>query len=92
MMLLGFSSSSGGEAASSAAILKSTSRLILSGNAATPTYFVFYFHLVSAHKIPRNRELKIFVTTTTFQILYGVFFSLVITNVASIFTSSPRCE
>lgn len=87
MMLLGFSSSSGGEAASTAAILKSTSRLAPSGNAAKPSYFVFYRH----RQIPRNRELKIFVTTTTFQNFCGVFFSLAFTNVASILTSSPRC-
>jgi hypothetical protein len=74
MMLLGFSSSSGGEAASAAAMLKSTSRLSPSGNAAKPTYFVFYRHLLSAHKIPRNREQNIFLTTTTFQIFMAFFF------------------
>ena len=86
MMLLGFSSSSGGEAASTAALLKSTSRLDPSGNAAKPTYFVFY----RAHKIPRNKEQKIFLATTTFQFFYGIFFSLAITNVASIFNKQPK--
>jgi hypothetical protein len=74
MMLLGFSSSSGGEAASTAAILKSTSRLSPSGNVAKPTYFVFYRHLLSAYKIPRNREQKISLTTTTFQFFIAYFF------------------
>jgi hypothetical protein len=76
MMLLGFSSSSGGEAASTAALLKSTSRQDPSGNAARPTYFVFYRHLLSPHKIPRNGEQKIFLTTTTSQIfLWRIFFA-----------------
>lgn len=60
MMLLGFSSSSGGEAASTAALLKSTSRLDPSGNAAKPTYFVFYRHLCPLIKFPEIKSRRYF--------------------------------